>query len=73
MTSNRLRKQIIEFYGNRSKVQVDTMKWIGEVKNYLKLVGVTKEDILNRDIFGIKVHKSLVDQEDKPKKNKKTL
>ena len=44
------------------------MKWIGEVKNDLKLAGITQEDILNRDMFRIKVHKWQVDQEDKPKK-----
>ena len=32
MTSNRLTKQITEFYENRSKAQVDTVKWIDEVK-----------------------------------------
>ena len=68
MTSNRLTKQIIEFYENRSKAQVDTVKWIGEVKNDLKLAGITQKDILNRDIFGSKVHKCHVDQEDKSKK-----
>ena len=68
MTSNRLTKQIIEFYENRSKAQVDTVKWTGEVKNVLKLAGITQEDILNRDIFRSKVHKWQVDQEDKPKK-----
>ena len=58
----------MEFYENRSKVQVDAMKWIGEIKNHLKLAGISQEDILNRDIFRIKVHKWQVDQEDKRKK-----
>ena len=58
----------MEFYENRSKVQVDTMKWIGEVKNDLKLAGITQENILNSDIFRMKGHKWQVDQEDKPKK-----
>ena len=57
----------MEFYENISKVQVDTMKWIGEVNNDLKLAGNTQETILNKDIFRIKVHKWQVDQEDKRK------
>ena len=48
------------------------MKWIGEVKNDLKLAGITQKDILNRDIFRSKVHKWQVDQEDKPKKKTRT-
>ena len=68
MTPNKLTKEIIEFHENRSKAQVDTVKWIGEVKIDLKLAGITQEDILNMDIFRIKVHKWQVDQEDKPKK-----
>jgi len=51
MDYNRLTKQIIEFYKNRSKAQVDTIKWIEEVKNDLRLAGITQEDFLDRDIF----------------------
>ena len=68
MDSNRLTKQIIEFYENRSKAQVDTIKWIEEVKNDLILAGITQEDFLDRDIFRKKICEWQVDQEDKPKK-----
>ena len=31
--------------------QIDTMKWIGEVKYDLKLAGITQDYVLNRDLF----------------------
>ena len=68
MDSNRLTKQIVEFYENRSKAKTDTMKWIGEIKTDLKMAGITPEDVQNRKIFRSKIHKWQVDREEKPKK-----
>jgi len=56
MKPDRLTKQMAEFYESRSKAKIDIMKWIGEIKQVLKLAGITQEDIQNRQIFKSKIH-----------------
>lgn len=51
MKSDPLPKQIVEFCETRSKVKVDTVKWICEIKYDLKLAEITQEDVQNRKIF----------------------
>ena len=65
LNSTRLTKQIAEFYENGSEVQVDTVKWIGAVKNDLKLARNTQEDILDREIFRIKFQKGKLTKRNK--------
>ena len=47
-----------------SKAQVDTVKWIDALQSYLKLARITHEDILDREIFRIKVQKLQPEQEE---------
>ena len=68
MNPDRLTKQIVDFFYNRSKAKTDMMKWVGEIKTDLKLAGITPEDVQNREIFRSKIHKWQVDQEEEPKK-----
>ena len=55
MESTRLTKQIVEFYENRSKAKIETIKWIGAIKEDLKAAGIKQTDILDRKVFRKKV------------------
>lgn len=69
MDPTRLTKQIVEFYENRSKAKVETIKWIAAVKEDLKLAGITQTDILDRKTFRRKVFDWKVGQREIVKRN----
>lgn len=55
MDPSRLTRQIVEFYENRSKAKVETIKWIAAVKEDLKSAGITQTDIQDRKTFRQKI------------------
>ena len=51
MDPTRLTKQIVEFYENRSRAKLETIKWIAAIKEDLKAAGITQIDISDRNTF----------------------
>ena len=47
--------QILEFYENRSRAKVETIKWIAAIKDDLKAAGITQIDISDRNTFRQKI------------------
>ena len=68
MKPTRLTKQIVEFYENRSKAKVETIKWIAAVKEDLREANITQADILDRKIFRQKIFDWKVGQREKRKR-----
>lgn len=53
MNPNRLAKQVVKFYETRNKPNTNTMEWIGEIKNDLKLAGIIKANHSKQNNFCI--------------------
>ncbi|KAI5692447.1 hypothetical protein M8J77_000906 [Diaphorina citri] len=64
MDDNRLTKKIFNYFDKRPKTQVT---WFAEVKKDLEEIGISEEDVINRNVFRQKMEKFSVFQ-DKPKK-----